>query len=100
MAEPLWGAARRGYRTSRRAVPLAPHLLENLSPPPARCALASTAYLAGGGPLLRYGLLREGRGGGPSDRLYRADDRGQAFQAHPFGSYQTWFVCDPAMRDP
>ena len=63
------GAWRRGGRESQGGGgPLAPHLLENLSLPPAKGAPASTSFLAGGGPPLRYGLLREGRGGGERRR--------------------------------
>ena len=42
-----------------------PRLLENLSLPRLG-SLTSSLLLAGGGPPLRYGLLRKERGGGPN----------------------------------
>ena len=57
-------------------------------PLPRLDALAITPQLAGGGPPLRYGLLREGRGGGfegdgPSEACWHAGCSGEVEDNHP-----------------
>ena len=65
-----------GVENLKEAGAFGPRLLEDLSPP-RQGALASIHYLAGGGPPLRYRLLREGRSGASSDRLDQADHCGR-----------------------